>query len=163
MSQTIPDQRLDSTSTLWTIAPHPGGLAGPDTSTSLAALTAELQRAGHVVHARYADRRCGDDSRRVVGLAHHFLGLALALTEAAASNHAYIRLYQSRHSLFVEVTHLAPRSFHRVADDPDGQAALDALAEWACFGGHVLSVRRGPRGQLRIAAMIGTGGSDLGS
>ena len=119
----------------------------------LTELTDALRDAGYVVHTRCA-KPCDHEPRHLVQTAEHFLRRALAPSDAIGSGHAYVRVYRSTESLFLEVTQLMPESFRLAARDPDAQTTLDELHHWACAGDHVLSVRPGPRNQLRVAAMI---------
>jgi hypothetical protein len=131
----------DGSATLGTAAP------------SVADLAEALRAAGHVVHARWATT--GDDaSAPLVRSAEEFLERVLAFSEVTASKHAYIRLYRSTQSLFLEVTQLAPESFRVITQDPAAHDTFDSIRRWAATSGHALSVRRGPRSQLRIAVMI---------
>ncbi len=136
--------------------------AAPQTTTAgtttrsfagLTELTDALREAGYVVHARCA-KPCDHEPRDLVRTAEQFLTRALTPSDAIGSGHAYVRVYRSTESLFLEVTQLMPESFRLAALDPDAQTTLDELHHWACAGAHVLSVRPGPRNQLRVAAMI---------
>lgn len=155
MNETIRDPR--STTPAHHVTTGPSTMrrnANKVLSPSLADLADRLRDNGHVVHARYANS-LGRDSQQLVGAAQQFFERALALSRATETSHAYIRLYQSSQSLFLEVTQLTPRSFNAVAHSTDAQQTLEALDRWATANGHILSVRRGPRSQLRIAVMIG--------
>jgi hypothetical protein len=133
----------------------PTATVGPPTRSfaGLTELTDALRDAGYVVHTRCA-KACDHEPRDLVHTAEQFLGRALAPSDAIASGHAYVRVYRSTESLFLEVTQLMPESFRLAARDAAAQTTLDELHHWACAGDHVLSVRPGPRNQLRVAAMI---------
>ena len=134
----------------------PSTTSAGTTTRSIAGITelAEaLRDAGYIVHTRCA-KPCDHEPRDLIRAAEHFLRRALAPSEAIASRHAYVRVYRSTESLFLEVTQLMPESFRLAARDSAAQSTLDELHRWARAGDHILSVRQGPRNQLRVAAMI---------
>jgi hypothetical protein len=154
MSETIRDQRKDPpvrspTTRQFPMRPGAKKLLRP----SLADLADHLRDKGHVVYARCAHTPC-HDTHQLVSTAAHFFEQALALSKGINSSHAYIRLEHSTQSLFLEVTQLAPESFNLVARDTAAHHTLDALNNWAIANNHLLSVRPGPRDQLRIAVTI---------
>jgi hypothetical protein len=122
-------------------------------SATLSDLADALRDAGHIVHTRCATP-CNYEPRHIVSTGEHFFERALALSELTASRHAHIRVYRSSESLFLEVTQLMPESFRLAARDRAVQDALDELDHWALTDHLALSVRRGPRNQLRVAVMI---------
>jgi hypothetical protein len=133
----------------------PGTPAGAEArlGPSLGDLADELRDRGHAVHAKYAGTRSHEDPE-LVGTAIHFVEQTLALSTVTKSRHAYIRLYHSTELLFLEVTPLRPRPVNPSSPDVDAQHAIDELNQWAVDHDHLLSVRRGPRGQLKIALMV---------
>jgi hypothetical protein len=138
----------------WQRAPEPREAREPtDRSGSpLVVLAQQMHARGHAVHARSAPRHeTGDPD--LVRRAAEFLGQVL-IPPGGRSRHAYIRLYETVGSLFVEVTQLAPGSYDETTGRLGGQRMIDSVGRWAAANHHVLSVRRGPRDRLRIAVML---------
>jgi hypothetical protein len=125
----------------------------PTLSPALQELADTLRDQGHSVHTASVQPSSTDD-HQLARCAAHFVGQALALSEAACSVRAHIRVYHSNGLLFLEVTQLRPRSFESATRHRSCRDALNGLREWATTHGHVLSIRRGPRDQLRIALMV---------
>lgn len=120
---------------------------------TLSELADALRDSGHAVRAEYANTPRRED-QQLVGTAIHFFEQTLALSKATKSSHAYIRLYHSTDVLFLEVTQLRPKTFNLASHSTDAQHSIDELSRWAARNDHALSVRRGPRGQLKIALMV---------
>jgi hypothetical protein len=125
----------------------------PNLSPALQELADTLRDQGHSVHTASVHPPLVDD-HQLASWAAHFFGQALSLSEATQSVRAHIRVYHSNGLLFLEATQLKPRSFESAARQRSGHDALNGLKEWAEGHGHLLSIRRGPRDQLRIALMI---------
>lgn len=122
-------------------------------SPALQELAHTLRDQGHSVHTASVHPSSTDD-HRLAPCAAHFFGQALSLFEATQSVRAHIRVYHSNGLLFLEVTQLKPCSFESATRERAGRDALNELSEWAEGHGHLLSIRRGPRDQLRIALMV---------
>jgi hypothetical protein len=154
MSQQIADRRSAMPARhAPTDAPETPAWADARLDPSLGDLADELRDRGHAVHAKYAGTRSHED-HQLVGIAIQFIERTLALSTVTESRHAYIRLYHSTDLLFLEVTPLRPRPVNPCSPDTDAQHDLDELNRWAVDHDHLLSVRRGPRGQLKIALMV---------
>jgi hypothetical protein len=122
-------------------------------SPALQELADTLRDQGHSVHTASVQPSSTDD-HRLARCAAQFVGQALTLSAAARSVRAHIRVYHSNGLLFLEVTQLRPRSFESAARHRSCRVVLKELSEWATGQGHLLSIRRGPRDQLRIALMV---------
>ena len=126
---------------------------GRTLSPALEELADSLRARGHSVHTASVQPSSIDD-QRLAPCAAHFFGQALGLSEATGSVRAHIRVYLSNGLLFLELTQLTPRSFESATRLRSGRDALNQLCNWATTHGHVLSIRRGPRDQLRLALMV---------
>jgi hypothetical protein len=125
----------------------------PTLSPALQELADTLRDQGHSVHTASVHPSSIDD-HQLAPCAAHFFGQALSLSEATQSVRAHIRVYHSNGLLFLEVTQLKPCTFESATRQRAGRDPLNELSEWAEGHGHLLSIRRGPRDQLRIALMV---------
>ena len=128
---------------------------GRDTTLGpgLQQLADTLRAQGHSVHTASIHPPWTDD-RQLASHAAYFFDQALKLSRATHSRRAHIRVYHSNTSLFLEVTQLRPNSFESATRLTSARDTLDQLNEWSRRHDHPLSIRRGPRDQLRIALLI---------
>jgi hypothetical protein len=91
-------------------------------------------------------------SAGLVDRAADFVDSALTVAGSPTSGRAYIRFSCARERLFVEVTHLGCGTFNALLREDAAVTALEQLRAWAAMSGRSLTVDRGPRDQLRIAA-----------
>ena len=128
-------------------APRPDSRSEPD----LCELVDTLRCRGYAVHL---DSSCAATRAQVATRAASFVESALAVVGNPKSGEAYVRVSGSTTSLLVEVTHLSFSAHRSLEHDEAALTALDDLRQEVCNRGEWLTMERGPRGQLRIAAVI---------
>jgi hypothetical protein len=112
-----------------------------------------LRDRGHSVHTASVHPPSTDDDQLAADAAY-FFDQALGLSDAASSRRAHIRVYRSNTLLFLEVTQLKPHSYDAATRHSATHDALHELNEWSRRRDRPLSIRRGPRDQLRIALLM---------
>jgi hypothetical protein len=128
-------------------APSPDGRSEPD----LCELVDRLRCRGYAVHV---DSSCAETRAQVATRVAGFVESALAVVGNPKSGEAYVRVSGSTTSLLVEVTHLSFSAHRALEHDEAALIALDDLRQEVCSRGEWFTMERGPRGQLRIAAVI---------
>jgi hypothetical protein len=128
-------------------APRPESRAEPD----LCELVDTLRCRGYAVHL---DSSCAATRAELATRVASFVESALAVVGNPKSGEAYVRVSGSTMSLLVEVTHLSFSAHRALEHDEAALIALDDLRQEVCSRGEWLTMERGPRGQLRIAAII---------
>jgi hypothetical protein len=110
-----------------------------------------LRCRGYAIHL---DASCAAIGDPVAWGVVRFVESALSVAGHPSSGQGYVRISGTPTSLLVELTNLNFTAFDAFRHDQAALIALQVLRDSTDNRGDLLSVERGPRGQLRIATVI---------